>query len=97
MLLCTCLIVSACCLQRQSLLASTGFRELYCRAVNPARELMLWDVDVRGAPALIMAFRSRMVQLLREVQLLVSACGRVCAGPVSPESRHPESSTMQPS
>ncbi len=44
-------------------------RELYCRAVNPARELMLWDADVRAAPALIAAFRARMAQLLHEVLL----------------------------
>ena len=66
-LLGTHLFMSACFLQRGPLHASTGFRELYCRAVNPARELMLWDADVRGAPALVAAFRARMAQLLREV------------------------------
>ncbi|BDA50154.1 Cytochrome P450 3A13 [Coccomyxa sp. Obi] len=44
------------------------FRELYCRAVNPARPLMFWLPEVRRAPALFRAFRARMMQLLQEVK-----------------------------
>lgn len=42
--------------------------------MNPARELMLWDADVRGAPVLHAAFRARMAQLLREVGPLCNDC-----------------------
>lgn len=43
-----------------------AFRELYCRAVNPARHLMLWLPEVRRAPGLFRAFRARMMELLHE-------------------------------
>ncbi len=46
----------------------TAFRELYCRATNPARHLMFWLPEVRRAPALFRAFRARMMQLLQEVR-----------------------------
>lgn len=46
----------------------TAFRELYCRATNPARHLMLWLPEVRRAPVLFRAFRARMMQLLQEAR-----------------------------
>lgn len=46
-----------------------AFRELYCRATNPARALMLWDADVRAAGSNFADFRARMMALLKEVTI----------------------------
>jgi hypothetical protein len=51
------------------LLTYAAFRELYCRATNPARALMLWHADVRAARGRFADFRSRMLALLQEVGL----------------------------
>lgn len=49
-------------------MAFAAFRELYCRASNPVRHLMLWLPEVLNSKALFRAFRSRMMQLLQEVR-----------------------------
>ena len=82
--------------ERPRMCIYAAFRELYCRATNPARALMLWDADVRAAQGRFADFRARMMALLQEVRPRPHTMPvlLICAGRMQAELRMPKHSLL---